>query len=79
MIEKSQISAKRQSGMQLSHISDDTMENNYDDILNLIIEFAMMLYMEDKLEQILKNRNIEKKWNEKLTRNINRYLEELNV
>jgi len=79
MAEKNQIYTERQSSMQRSHISDRAIENDYDEIFNLLIEFAMMLYMEDKLEQVLENKNIEKRWNDKLTRSFNRYLEELNV
>jgi hypothetical protein len=79
MAEKNQIYAERQSSMQRSHISDDVLENDYDEIFNLLIEFAMILYMEDKLERVLENKNIEKRWNDKLTRSLNRYLEELNA
>jgi hypothetical protein len=79
MVEKKQIPAKRRSNVLPSYIADDTAKNNHDDIFNLIIEFAMIFYLEDKLEQLLKNKNIEKKWNDKLTRSFNRYLEELNV
>lgn len=74
MAEKKQIYANRQASTQFSHISDDAIENDDDDIFNLFIEFAMILYMEDKLEQLLKNKNIEKKWNDKLSRSVNRKL-----
>ncbi|MCI0692908.1 hypothetical protein L0337_13000 [candidate division KSB1 bacterium] len=79
MAEKKQIYANRQANTQFSDVSDDAIENGYDNIFNLFLEFAMILYMEDKLEQLLKNKNIEKKWNDKLSRSVNRYLEELNA
>ncbi len=79
MIEKKQIYATRQSDVQHPEISDKAMTNDYDEFFNLFIEFAMLLYMEDKLEHLLKTKNIEKKWNDKLTRSFNRYVEELNV
>jgi hypothetical protein len=79
MAEKKQIYVNRQANTQFSDVSDDAMENGYDNIFNLFLEFAMILYMEDKLEQLLKNKNIEKKWNDKLSRSVNRYLDELNA
>jgi len=69
MVEKNQTYANRQSSAQLSSVSDNAIENGYDHIFNFIMEFAMIVYMEDKLEQVLKNKNIEKKWNDKLNTN----------
>jgi hypothetical protein len=79
MAEKERAPVAARSNARFSRISENTMRNENEDFLDLFVQFTMILYMEDKLKSLLENKNIEKKWNDKLTRGFKRYVEELNA